>query len=68
MYFSDGGHETKQFGLIAYGLHHVLELDFISKLYQYEQLVKDPTTVTRGSASLIVTFIASSGMNKNDHF
>ena len=44
-------------------------MDFITKLYQYEQLIKDPTRVTKDSASLIDHFyttkpdyIASSGV------
>ena len=40
--------------------HLVSEMDFITKLYQYEQLIKDPTRVTKDSASLIDQLI--------DHF
>ena len=36
--------------------HFVLEMDFITKLFQYEQLIKAPTRVTRDSASLIDHF------------
>ena len=37
-------------------IHLVSEMDFIIKLYQYEQLIKDPTRVTKDSASLIDHF------------
>ena len=36
--------------------HLVSEMDFITKLYQYEQLIKDSTRVTKDSASLIDHF------------
>ena len=36
--------------------HLVSEMDFIAKLYQYEQLIKDPTRVSKDSASLINHF------------
>ena len=58
--------------------HLVSEMDFITKLYQYEQLIKDPTRVTKDSASLIDHFyttkpdyIASSGVKIitiSDHY
>ena len=58
--------------------HLVSEMDFITKLYQYEQLIKDPTRVTKDSASLIDPFyttksdyIASSGVKIitiSDHY
>ena len=58
--------------------HLVSEIDFITKLYQYEQLIKDPTRVTKDSASLIDHFcttkpdyIASSGVKIitiSDHY
>ena len=30
MYFSDGGHERKQFGLIAHGLNHINADEFVT--------------------------------------
>ena len=58
--------------------HLVSEMDFTTKLYQYEQLIKDPTRVTKDSASLIDHFyttkpdyIASSGVKIitiSDHY
>jgi hypothetical protein len=36
--------------------HLVSEMDFITKLYQYEQLIKDSTIVTKDNASLIDHF------------
>ena len=71
-------HQTSSDVLANNPTHLALEMNFITKLYQYEQLIKDPARVTRDSTFLINHFyttkpdyIASRGVKiitNNDHY